>query len=131
MPDVRAFRTTAGVSDVLTYTPLAFGALEGALRQYWKLVARRPGSERVASELFERLKRTHKLIINGWDDANGNDLVEYPDECTGAGLQMGERALTGELGTAMSGDRDQDCVKEISVAKLPASLAAVLVLRRR
>ena len=132
MSDVRAFRTVAGVSDHIVWTPLAHGTLQGALRQYWKLVARRPGNERVAAELLERVKRQNKLVLNGWDDANGDDLVQYPAECTGAGLQMGERALTGELArTDDRGDRDRDCVPEISLARRPAALAAELVLQRR
>jgi len=58
--------------------------------------------------------------------------VQYPDECTGAGLQMGERLLTGELSHLIDdGDRDHDCVQEISVVKLPAALAGRLVLTRR
>ncbi len=130
MPEVRVFRTTVGADNELRYTPGTFGALQGALRQYWKLVARRPGNERVASELLERLKRANKLVLNGWDDANGDDVLQYPDECTGAGLQMGERALTGEIGSS-TGDRDHDCVKDISQAKHPASLGALLVLTRK
>jgi len=132
MSDVRAFRTVAGVSDRIVWTPLAHGTLQGALRQFWKLVARRPGNERMASELLERVKRQNKLVLNGWDDANGDDVVQYPAECTGAGLQMGERALTGELARIEDrGDRDRDCVPEISLAKRPAALAAELVLQRR
>ncbi|HEX8951370.1 MAG TPA: hypothetical protein VF945_05970, partial [Polyangia bacterium] len=132
MSDVRAFRTVAGESSRIVWTPLAHGTLQGALRQYWKLVARRPGNERVAAELLERVKRQNKLVLNGWDDANGDDVVQYPAECTGAGLQMGERALTGELArTEDRGDRDRDCVVEISLAKRPAALAAELVLQRR
>ncbi|MGZ3439213.1 MAG: hypothetical protein ACXVDD_06845, partial [Polyangia bacterium] len=132
MLDVRAFRTVAGESNRIVWTPLAHGTLQGALRQYWKLVARRPGNERVAAELLERVKRQNKLVLNGWDDANGDDLVQYPAECTGAGLEMGERALTGELARVDDhGDRDHDCVVEISLAKRPAALAAELVLQRR
>jgi hypothetical protein len=132
MTDVRAFRTVAGESDRIVWTPLAHGTLQGALRQYWKLVARRPGNERVAAELLEEVKRENKLVLNGWDDANGDDRVQYPAECTGAGLQMAERALTGELARIDDrGDRDHDCVVEISVAKRPAALAAELVLQRR
>jgi hypothetical protein len=45
---------------------------------------------------------------------------------------MGERALTGELARIDDhGDRDHDCVVEISLAKHPAALAAELVLTRR
>jgi hypothetical protein len=132
MSDVRAYRTTAGVDDPLTYTPIVHAALQGALRQYWKLVASRPGSEQLGAELLERVQRENKLVLNGWDDANGDNLVQYPKECTGAGLQMGERALTGELGHAEDGpDRDHDCVKEVSVAKLPSALGGQLVLTKR
>jgi hypothetical protein len=131
MKDVRAFATTAGVTDTLTYTPTVYGTLAGALRQYWKLVAR-PSDARAAAELLERITRTAKLVLNGWDDANADEQVQYPSECTGAGLQMGERAPTGEFSDAGDGgDRDHDCVREISTLKLPAALAAQLVLRRR
>ena len=132
MEDVRAFRTTAGVDDPLTYTPLQFATLEGALRQYWKLVARRSGQERVANDLLERFRRTFKLVVNGWDAANADDVVQYKDECTGAGLQMAERALTGELARpGDEGDRDHDCVPEISSVGLPSALAGEIVLERR
>ncbi len=131
MKDLRAFRTTAQVSDTLTYTPLAFGTIQGALRQYWKLVGSQPGNERTASELLERVQRTNKLVANGWDDANADNIVQFPDECTGAGLQMAERALTGELSHPDETDRDHDCVPEISSAKLPSALAAQVVFTRR
>jgi hypothetical protein len=131
MSDVRAFRTIAGESDTFTWTPIAFGPLTGALRQYWKLVGLRPGNERAAAELLEREQRLNKLVINGWDDANGDNRVQWPDECTGAGLQMGERALTGELSLPEDGpDRDHDCVKEISAVGLPAALAGQIVITR-
>ena len=81
---------------------------------------------------MERVQRLNKLIANGWDDANANNLVEFPDECTGAGLQMAERALTGELARpGDAGDRDHDCVPEISSVGLPSALAAEIVLERR
>jgi hypothetical protein len=132
MNDVRAFRTTAGESDVLTFTPLAFGTIQGALRQYWKLVGSQPGNERVGAELLERVMRLNKLIANGWDDANADNVVQYPDECTGAGLQMAERALTGEDShPRYRGDRDHDCVLEIAAAARPAALAGEVVFTRR
>ena len=132
MSDVRAYRTTAGVSDTLTWTPLAFGTIQGAMRQYWKIVGKKPGNEQLAAELLERVQRTNKLVLNGWDDANGDNKLKYPDECTGAGLQMAERALTGELSHPADGaDRDHDCVKEASAAKLPAALAGQVVFKRR
>jgi hypothetical protein len=132
MSDVRAYRTTAGVDDKLTYTPQMFGPLAGALRQYWKLVGNQPGNEQLGAEILERVGRMNKLVLNGWDDANGDNKVQYPTECTKASLQMAERALTGELSHPADGpDRDHDCVQEISVAKLPSALAAQVTLTRR
>ena len=44
---------------------------------------------------------------------------------------MGERALTGELARPEDrGDRDRDCVVEISAVQRPAALGAELVLQR-
>ncbi len=131
MSDVRAYRTTAGVDDTLIETPIAFGTLQGALRQYWKLVANQPGNEQLNAEILQRVQRVNKLVANGWDDANGDNKVQYPQECTGAGLQMGERTLTGELSHPEdAGDRDHDCVMEISVVKLPAALAGTVEFDR-
>jgi hypothetical protein len=130
MEDVRAYRTTAGESSIMKYTPRAFGALHGALRQYWKLVASRPGQEAEAQAVLDRVERGMKLVVNGWNDANGDGEIQ-PAECLGGRLQMAERALTGELSVAADqGDRDHDCVPDIATAKLPAALAAELVIER-
>jgi hypothetical protein len=132
MEDIKAFRTTAGESFTMTYTPRQLGALQGALRQYWKLVASRPGQEKVAKEVVARVVRTMKLVVNGWNDKNGDGIVQTADECLGGRLQMAERALTGELSIASdNGDRDHDCVPDIATAHLPAALAGELVLTRQ
>jgi hypothetical protein len=132
MSDVRCFRTTAGVDDPMQYTPIRFALLEAALRQYYKLEASKPGNEAEGADLLQKLKRTFKLVVNGWNDQNQDDTVDWPQECTGAGLQMGERALTGELGhPADLGERDRDCVKEISKVSLPAALGAELDISRQ
>ena len=82
----------------------------------------------------------NKLVLNGWDDRNGNQLVDYPSECVQVvdglprgGLQMAERTLSGETGSAntafdagprvIATDRESDCVPEISAAGLPSALA--------
>jgi hypothetical protein len=131
MDDVRVYRTTAGESSTMTYTPRSFGAIHGALRQYWKLVASRPGKEAEAEAVLARIERGMKLVVNGWDDANGDGVVQ-PEECLGGRLQMAERALTGELSVAADqGDRDHDCVPDIATAKLPAGLAAEIVIERK
>jgi hypothetical protein len=131
MSDVLCYRTTAGVDDLMQYTPIRFGLLEAALRQYYKLVASAPGHEAEGTQLLQDLKRSFKLVVNGWNDRNLDDQIQYPTECIGAGLQMGERALTGEFGYAASdGDRDEDCVKEISRVQLPAALGSELDISR-
>jgi hypothetical protein len=132
MSDVRCFRTMVGADSLMQYTPIRFGMLQGALRQYYKLVASTPGHQAEATELLARIKRTMKLLLNGWDDKNQDDRIQYPSECLGVGLEMGERALTGELGNPMDmGDRDKDCVREISSVNLPAALSAELDVSRR
>ena len=98
-------------------------------------MASRPGSEALAHTVQGHLARLVKLVLNGWDDRNGDGVVNWPDECVyvmgglpRGGLQMAERALTGETGMDPMGhpspDRDHDCVPEISAALLPSALAA-------
>jgi hypothetical protein len=131
MDDVRVYRTTAGESSTMTYTPRVFAAVHGALRQYYKLVASSPGHEAEAEEVLARVLRGVKLILNGWDDLNQDTYVQ-PNECLGGRLQMAERALTGELSIASDkGDRDHDCVPDIATAGLPSALAAELTLVRK
>ena len=131
MSDVRCFRTTAGVDGLMQFTPIRFGLLTGALRQYYKLVASDPSRAAEATQLLGQVKRSYKLILNGWDDRNQDDTIQFPDECLGAGLEMGERALTGELGHPLDGaDRDSDCVKQIAYVGLPAALGGELDLTR-
>jgi hypothetical protein len=130
--DARIFATAAGEGATFAYTPIRFGLLSGALRQYHKLVASQPGHEAEAADLLAKLERMYKLVVNGWDDVNRDGRLDYPRECTGAGLEMAERALTGEFANpADLGDRDHDCVREISAAGLPAALAAEVDLRRQ
>jgi hypothetical protein len=132
MEDARIFRTTAGQSDHLHYTPLRFATLQAALRQYYKLVASAPARQAEGKVLLERLLRLNKLVLNGWDDRNRDGVVQWPAECLGGRLQMGERVLSGELGLPEDlGDRDHDCVPEISLSGMPAALGADLELFRR
>ena len=80
-------------------------------------------------------------MLNGWDDRNSDDKIDYPGECMRVeaglprgGLQLAERALTGELGIekgAPTSDRDRDCVPEIDDALLPATLGASIVITRQ
>ena len=136
MGDIRSFRTEAGQDASMQFTPARVGALSGALRQYYKLVANTPSRAAEAQQLLAELKRFYKLVVNGWDDKNEDDRIQYPDECLAGGMaiggmEMGERALTGELGNpGDDGDRDTDCVREISWVNRPAALAGELDIQR-
>jgi hypothetical protein len=147
-PGARLYRTRAGDrSPTVTFTPRRFGLLQGALRDAYELVAALPGNDALAAEVQSRLGRLDKLVLNGWDDRDGDQQIEWPSECanlgTGTGgtltglggLQMAERTLSGDTGaieidadggTTRVGtdDREHDCVPEISAARLPSALAA-------
>jgi hypothetical protein len=147
-PNARLFRTTAGdTSSTVTYTPRRFGILEGALRDTYELIAVLPGNASLASLIEERVQRLIKLVLNGWDDRDQDQEVEWPQECASTttlpdggtlvhgGLQMAERVLSGESGSAadkpsadagprvITTDREHDCVPEISAVGLPSALA--------
>jgi hypothetical protein len=142
--EARLYDATPAPVDSVTYTPLRFALLQSTLRDMYELVAARPGGEALELTLEERIGRLHKLVLNGWDDRNGNRLVEWPDECVNVqqglprgGLQMAERTLTGEIGSLQealqpgvartaTSDREHDCVPEIDDARLPSALAGSL-----
>ncbi len=143
----RIYRPTAGDRSLtVTFTPRRFGLLQGALRDTYQLIATLPGQDLLAAQVLDRVGRLDKLVLNGWDDRNQNQIVDWPDECaqlgTGpdgepmgkGGLQMAERTLSGETGSlapftpdagdrVITTDREHDCVPEISAAKLPSALA--------
>jgi hypothetical protein len=143
----RIYRPTAGdTSLTVTFTPRRFGLLQGALRDTYELIATLPGQGALAAKLLDRVGRLDKLVLNGWDDRNENQIVDWPGECAQMGtgpdgqpmgkgaLQMAERTLSGETGSlapftpdagdrVITTDREHDCVPEISAAKLPSALA--------
>jgi hypothetical protein len=148
-PSARVYRTRAGdrTSTTITFTPRRFGLLQGALRDSYELIATLPGNGALAALIEERVGRLNKLVLNGWDDRDGDQMIEWPSECANlgigpdgqpmgrGGLQIGERTLSGDTGslddfTAAGGtrvittDREHDCVPEISAAKLPSALAS-------
>src|SRR5581483_2282328 len=126
--EARLYGAAPAPVDSVTYTPVRFALLQSALRDLYELVAARPGGEALELKLEERIGRLDKLVLNGWDDRNGNRLVEWPDECVNVqqglprgGLQMAERTLTGEIGSLQellqpgtartaTSDREHDCV---------------------
>ena len=146
-PTARVYRATAGDrGPTVTFTPRRFGLLQGALRDGYELLATHPGKAALAALLEERIGRLNKLVLDGWDDRDDDQLVEWPSECANlgvgsdgrpmgrGGLQMAERTLSGDIGSVAGAraeegarvvsDREHDCVPEISAAHLPAALAA-------
>ncbi len=148
-PKARVYRTTAGDrGTTVTFTARRFGLLQGALRDTYELIAALPGQTAMAALIEDRVSRLNKLVLNGWDDRDGDGNVEWPGECARVtpgpdgkplprgGLQMAERVLTGESGSLLDSpdagdggprvvttDREHDCVPEVAAAGLPAALA--------
>jgi hypothetical protein len=147
-PAARVYRATAGDrGPTVTFTPRRFGILQGALRDTYELIGLLPGNEALGALIQDRVGRLNKLVLNGWDDRDQDQLISWPSECaqlgTGpdgktmglGGLQMAERALTAESGSldpstpdggvrTITTDREHDCVPEISAARLPSALAS-------
>jgi hypothetical protein len=127
----RMFREQANGPDQITMTPERYGWLQSSLRETYKslYVVGDPVLDRTVLE--DRLARVGKLYLNGWDDLNGDQVIDKPQECLGSRMQMAEQALTGELGRDSLGrptaDRDGDCVQELAHAML-ASVQASQVL---
>jgi len=127
----RMFRQTANGQDQIIMTPERFAWLESALRETYKslYVPGDPVLDRTVLE--DRIERVIKLYLNGWDDLNGDQVIDSPQECLAGRMQMAEQALTGELGRDGLGrptaDRDGDCVIELAHAQ-KASVQASQVL---
>ncbi len=152
-PGARVYRTTAGDQSLeVTFTPRRFGLLQAALRDMYELVAILPANTSMPSLIEDRVGRLNKLVLNGWDDRNQDQLIEWPSECahlgTGpdgkplglGGLQMAERVLSGESGSledstpvggtrTITTDREHDCVPEISAVGLPSALASSITFK--
>lgn len=122
------YRAVEDGADDIAMTPEIFAWLQSALRETYK-VLHLPGDPALDRNLLERrIARVNKLFLNGWDDVDGDEKVDYPAECLQGRLQMSEQLLTGELGLdangATTGDRDSDCVPELSHAKVASVLAS-------
>jgi hypothetical protein len=154
--------TSPAPQATVAFTPARFALLEGALREIIEVAGAQSGQQAVAALAQSRITRVIKLVLDGWDDFDGNQVVDYATECvapgttTGSdggtlllghgGLQMAERARSGELGSACSSvnppvcltgtamrayspDREQDCVPEIGAVGLPSALASSITLQ--
>ena len=126
--DARFWRGVAGGPDTVSMTPERFAFLQSAIREVHK-IANVPGDPTLAKATLEdRIARANKLFLNGWDDANGDRKVQKSTECLAGRLQLGEQALTGEYGKNAAGDlvgdRDDDCVLNISWSKQASLLSS-------
>ena len=125
------FRSQVGGADDVVMTPERFAWLQQALRETYEgiWVTGDPMLDRGVLEGY--IARVNKLYLNGWDDLNGNQIPDQPQECLTARMQMGEQALTGEIGVVNNGvpqpsepDHDHDCVLNIATAKMGSLLAS-------
>jgi hypothetical protein len=125
------FRSQLGGADDVVMTPEIFGWLTSALRETYEGIWV-PGDPLLDRGVLEGyIARNNKLFLNGWDDLDGNQVVDQPGECLAARMQMGEQALTGEIGTTNNGvtqpsepDHDHDCVHNIADAGVGSLLAS-------
>jgi hypothetical protein len=145
-PSARVYRASEGDHGTqVTFTPRRFGLLQGALRESYEQIAILPGNEAMRATIEARVGRLNKLVLNGWDDRDQDERIEWPEECAQlgqdrdgqplglGGLQMAERTLSGDTGTlpdpapdglrVIATDREHDCVPEISAVGLPSALA--------
>jgi hypothetical protein len=140
-PSARIYTATPSPAPFVDFGPVRFGMLQAALRETYLQLGDRPGHETLGEDLEGRIGRLNKLVLNGWNDRNDDSRVQWPSECVqvtdgmpSGGLEMAERALTGEIGSVQTdvapgdprtptSDRDRDCVPEIDDAHLPAALA--------
>jgi hypothetical protein len=148
-PWVRLYRPVAGdTSSTIVYTPMRFALVQAMLRDTYELIASQDGQAALATQVLGRVARVNKLVLNGWDDRNGDQMVDWPGECVQGldangvprgGLQMAERTLSGETGSAAlvfdagprvaTVDREHDCVPEISATELPSALADAITFQ--
>lgn len=120
--------------DDLRWTAWQWAHYTSAAREVFKLIGAHPGEQSLGRQVLARWTRSSKLILNGWNDVDRDDRVDWPSECVHVrdglvrgGLLMAERALTGELGREgerPTADRDRDCVPEVDDAALPVALAS-------
>jgi hypothetical protein len=130
------YRTSASREDRddLRWTAWQWAHYTSAAREVFKLIGARPGEQALGRQVLARWTRSSKLVLNGWNDVDRDDRVDWPAECVHVrdglvrgGLLMAERALTGELGREgeqPTADRDRDCVPEVDDAALPVALAS-------
>jgi hypothetical protein len=127
-PPARMYRQQAGGPDQVHMTPERFAWLQSALRESYKTLSVVGDPVLGRPTLEDRIGRVNKLFLNGWDDLNGDQIIDQPQECLAGRLQMAEQALTGELGHDGLGrptpDRDSDCVTELAHAKSASAQAS-------
>ncbi len=123
----RMYRGLLGGADDVMMNPELFGWLQSSLRETYKVLYVPGDASLDRNVLQDRITRVNKLFLNGWDDLNGDQHIDYPSECLTARMQQAEQLLTGELGRDPmghpTGDRDSDCVPELAHAQVGSLMA--------
>ena len=141
-PRARAYRSTAGdTSSTLTFTPLRFALLQASLRDTYELIGLLPGRTALATLVETASARLNKLVLNGWDDRDQDEQIEWPEECAhrarrrlpprrpadgraGALRRVGLGDGHVRRGPTLDGRRPRARLRpEISAVGLPAALA--------
>jgi hypothetical protein len=136
VPAMRMYRGVSGGADEVRMTAERFAWLQSAMRETYKVLSI-PGDPDLGRDVLEdRIARINKLFLNGWDDLNGDTIVDKDQgECLTGRLQLAEQSLTGELGRdALSrpvDDRDSDCVLELAHAKQASVLAGEVYFHKK
>ena len=135
IPSLRFYRGERGGADAVSMTAERFAFLQSAIRETHK-IAHVPGDPVLArSHLESRMGRVNKLLLNGWDDVNGDLKIQKDSECLAGRLQLGEQSLTGEFGMdatkTLVEDLDSDCVLNISGPKVASVLAGEVLFQAK
>ncbi len=76
-PHGRVYRPTEGdTSSTVTFTPRRFGLLQAALRDTYELIGLLPGQGALTALIEDRVSRLNKLVLNGWDDRDEDEVIE-------------------------------------------------------
>ena len=100
-------------------TPSMFAWLQSSLRETYKALYV-PGDPCSTAASFRPHRPHQQALRERLGRPERQPVVDHPQECLAARLQLGEQALTGETGRNAEdqpvADRDHDCVLNIAYA---------------
>jgi hypothetical protein len=136
VPAMRMYRGVENGPDEVRMNAERFAWLQSAMRETYKVLSLAGDPDVGRDVLEDRIARINKLFLNGWDDLNGDTVVDKDKgECLTGRLQMAEQSLTGELGrdslSRPTEDRDGDCVIELAHAQKASVLAGEVYFHKK